>query len=175
MERAASFQGIPTGRLEPLQVVRYPLNGYFKHHYDWFSQDESNSAESCVGDYYCDQMGNRESTFFVYLTGEEEGVGGGETEFPYLEVPESINKKWCEFLDCDAGRIEKGVNESELNGGVRWKPKAGNAVFWENLDGDGRGIEEVLHAGLSVTGGTKIGMNIWTREQEIRVVEFCGM
>ena len=38
-------------------------------------------------------MGNRQSTFFVYLTGAVGGIVGGETEFPYLEVPEGIGKK----------------------------------------------------------------------------------
>ena len=63
MERVASFQCVPAGRLKPLQ---YPFNGYFIHHYDQSSQGELNSVESCVGGYYCDQIGIRESTFFMY-------------------------------------------------------------------------------------------------------------
>lgn len=42
----------------------------------------------------------------------------------------------------------------------------GSALFWRNLDEEGKGREDVLHAGLPAVGGEKVGLNIWT---EVRV------
>jgi prolyl 4-hydroxylase len=35
-------------------------------------------------------------------------------------------------------------------------------VFWVNTRKDGTGYPEVMHAGMPVESGTKIGMNIWS-------------
>jgi hypothetical protein len=45
---------------------------------------------------------------------------------------------------------------------VTFLPLSGNAVFWQNFDSAGRGYKETLHAGLPVTKGQKIGLNIWS-------------
>ena len=55
-------------------------------------------------------------------------------------------------MDCD----------QELSAGITFKPVMGNAIFWRNLDGDGKGLTSTLHAGLPVTEGMKTGLNIWT-------------
>ena len=46
-------------------------------------------------------------------------------------------------------------------------PIVGNAVFWWNLDPDGVGDDDTMHAGTPVINGTKIGLNIWTREKQM--------
>jgi prolyl 4-hydroxylase len=38
----------------------------------------------------------------------------------------------------------------------------GSALFWVNLDGEGEGRVDTLHAGLPALNGDKIGLNIWT-------------
>lgn len=153
-ERAARFQGISSEHLEPLQVVRYATNGFFKHHYDWLSQENGTyvAGIKCNGDPFCEKgMGDRESTFFVYLHAECEG---GETDFPRVEMGKNIDRElWCGFVDC-----------KNKENGVKFRPRAGNAIFWENLE-DGRGMMEVLHAGLPVAKGGKIGLNIWSRQR----------
>jgi hypothetical protein len=101
-------------------------------------------------------MGDRESTFFVYLQADCEG---GETDFPSLSILQNMDEGlWSEFVEYEGG-------------GVKFKPKAGNAIFWENLDESGKGLRDVLHAGLPVKEGSKIGLNIWTRQ---RVPGPCG-
>jgi prolyl 4-hydroxylase len=50
---------------------------------------------------------------------------------------------------------------------VTFRPIPGNAVFWQNLHGDGTGDRRTLHAGLPLTRGMKLGMNIWTRERRL--------
>jgi prolyl 4-hydroxylase len=126
--------------------VRYAPNGFFKHHYDWLSNNPS-----CSVDAFCERgMGDRESTFFVYLAADCEG---GETEFTALGMPPHLDEGlWARVLEWTEGSL-------------RWKPKAGAAVFWENLDERGDGLESVLHAGLPVKEGSKIGLNIWTRQR----------
>jgi prolyl 4-hydroxylase len=48
--------------------------------------------------------------------------------------------------------------------GVKFKPIRGNAVFWVNLDKDGKGDRRTVHAGLPIGEGEKIGLNIWPRK-----------
>ncbi|KAI0396901.1 hypothetical protein F5Y17DRAFT_417276 [Xylariaceae sp. FL0594] len=65
----------------------------------------------------------------------------------------------------DKGKIKK--TNSGLPArvkGVTFKAIPGNAVYWENFrpDGTGRGWQETWHAGLPVTKGTKVGLNIWS-------------
>lgn len=88
----------------------------------------------------------RASTFMVYLGDECEGGG---TEFPLLERREE--GRWCEFVECGSERE-----------GVSFRPRKGAAVFWGNFDEEGRGIRETVHAGLPVTRGVKVGLNIWS-------------
>jgi prolyl 4-hydroxylase len=48
-------------------------------------------------------------------------------------------------------------------------PKVGTAIFWFNLDTSGEVDRRTLHAGAPVSSGTKVGMNIWTRERNWRI------
>lgn len=82
----------------------------------------------------------------VYLADECEGGG---TEFPMLEKRK--HGRWCEFVDCESERE-----------GVAFRPRKGAAVFWMNFDEEGRGVRETVHAGLPVTLGSKVGLNIWS-------------
>lgn len=84
----------------------------------------------------------------VYLKGD---CAGGGTHFPRLPKPE--DKKWCEFIECGA---------DDNVAGVTFKPNKGAAVFWMNFDADGRGYKDTIHAGMPVTSGQKIGLNIWS-------------
>ena len=90
-----------------------------------------------------------------------ENIKGGGTEFPMVKMPKPTSAKgssrWCDFLVCREEGSEVGKDM-----GVTFRPVRGNAVFWENLGPDGRGYEETYHAGLPVTKGTKVGLNIWS-------------
>jgi prolyl 4-hydroxylase len=123
--------------------VRYSPGEQYHLHTDWFTSSSQASAE--VG-------GNRASSFFVYVTADE--VIGGGTSFPMLDAPSEENEEWCRWVNCD----------EEWEKGVTFRAVPGNAVFWENLDEKGKGLESVVHAGLPVEKGVKMGMNIWTRE-----------
>ena len=64
------------------------------------------------------------------------------------------DERWCAFLDCN------GSDE-----GVTFRAKTGNAVFWMNFDPEHRGYKESIHAGMPVTKGTKVALNIWSWHQ----------
>jgi prolyl 4-hydroxylase len=82
----------------------------------------------------------------------------------FTKVPRPKAPEWCDALVCqdDAG------NEVEM---VEVRPKVGTAIFWYNLDKNGVGDELTMHAGAPVINGTKIGLNIWTREKRWRNIE----
>lgn len=137
-DRARRFQG-PTisGPLESMKVVRYFREGKFSYHTDWFNEEAAKIRRR-----------NRQSSFFVYL---EANCTGGGTHFPHLTLTDDKGI-WCEFIDC----------EQDQDLGVTFKPIQGNAIFWQNLNRDGSGRDDVLHAGMPVIEGVKTGMNIWT-------------
>jgi prolyl 4-hydroxylase len=167
-DRARTFQGWrPNTFIEKLWSQRYGVGGHYTYHYDW-STAKKNSG--------------RVSSFMVYVDGQCEGGG---THFPRLEKPK--DKSWCSFIECDvqgaygslsssstADDNDDAENETlmtkpsrdrpqeDLNQGVIFKPIPGNAVYWENMRADGSGFAESWHAGLPVTKGEKIGLNIWS-------------
>lgn len=121
--------------------MQYGDRQNYHFHTDWFEAPERRTAE--VG-------GNRLTSFFVYVAAAN--LTGGGTNFPILDSPR--DERWCQYVDCD----------EPWDNGVTFRPVPGNAVFWQNLHEDGSGDPATLHAGLPVTSGTKLGMNIWTRE-----------
>ncbi|KAF2184310.1 hypothetical protein K469DRAFT_750925 [Zopfia rhizophila CBS 207.26] len=143
--RALAFQGydIPRTHLEPLQAVQYGIGENYRPHTDWFEAASQTTSEF---------GGNRMSSFFVYVAAED--ITGGGTQFPLLDAPK--DERWCGVVNCDAAWDE----------GVTFRPVPRNAVFWKNLKG-GKGDRRTLHAGLPVTSGSKLGMNIWTRERPL--------
>jgi len=143
-DRALAFQGyeVPRAHLEPLQLVRYAPGEHYSFHSDWFGNPTY--AMPSAG-------GNRATSFFAYLYVSEDMTGGG-TNFPMLAAKR--DPRWCGILDCD----------EEYENGVTFRAVEGSAVFWENLRADGTGDERVIHAGLPLVTGEKIGMNIWTRQ-----------
>ncbi|TPX13361.1 uncharacterized protein E0L32_006334 [Thyridium curvatum] len=151
-DRALAFQGFDVSRdhLEPLQLVKYAPGEHYHYHTDWFT-DVPRHANAALG-------GNRISSFFAYITApgnntkDEDRITGGGTNFPLLRAPH--DPRWCQWIDCD----------EEWEEGVSFRPVEGNAVYWENLLENGMGDQRVLHAGLPVITGSKIGMNIWTRQ-----------
>lgn len=149
-ERARKFQGWrPYTFIEKLWSQRYGVGGHYTYHYDW------STATPTSG---------RVSSFMVYL---EANCTGGGTHFPRLAKP--IGGEWCKFIECNNVEdllVEAASEDASLEDGVIFKPIASNAVFWENMRSDGTGYLESWHAGLPVTSGSKIGLNIWSWFQE---------
>jgi prolyl 4-hydroxylase len=132
--RALEFQGSPEDvYIERLWAQRYHPGGHYTHHQDWSGDLRTRGA-------------GRISTFMVYVDCDD--CEGGATQFPLLHAPNG--EAWADLLAHDA------------KDGVAFNPVAGNAIYWENFRPEGRGYDELLHAGLPVTRGTKVGLNIWS-------------
>ncbi|OLN91659.1 Prolyl 4-hydroxylase subunit alpha-3 [Colletotrichum chlorophyti] len=145
-ERARQFQGLSMApeHIEPIQLVKYGIGEQYHFHTDWFPPNSSEHGTVVKG-------GNRVSSFFTYVAVSEDIAGGG-TNFPRLRAPPG--RAWCEYVDCD----------EPWEAGVTFRPVEGNAVFWTNLVEGGEGDDRVLHAGLPIARGEKLGMNIWTKQ-----------
>jgi prolyl 4-hydroxylase len=133
--RALSLQGHTRSiSLEKLKVQKYGTGGHYSHHFDWMG----GRAEM-----------DRVSSFMVYV---EANCTGGGTEFPRLRSTAMVDGviNGCESSECVDGM------------GVTFQPRKLNAVFWENIAENREGFQETYHAGLPVTSGSKIGLNIWS-------------
>ncbi|KAI1812696.1 hypothetical protein GGS20DRAFT_556818 [Poronia punctata] len=145
--RARAFQGWRDDLwIERLRTQRYGPSQHYAHHFDWGSGARG---------------WGRVSSFMVWV--QADAVEGGGTEFPRLRR-EGSDERWCRWVECNQDEKKKKEEEEEEKSGVVFKPIPGNAVFWENFrpDGTGRGWQETWHAGLPVTRGTKVGLNIWS-------------
>ncbi|KAF5234220.1 hypothetical protein FANTH_12220 [Fusarium anthophilum] len=117
--------------IEQMKAQRYSVNGFFAWHEDYDGRMN---------------IGNRVSTFMVYLN--DDFTGGG-TNFPVIQRP--ADKRWCGVVECE---------DTEYPG-VTFKPIKGSAVFWENMYPNGSFHPDVRHASLPVTSGEKLGLNIF--------------
>ena len=145
-KRALAFQGwrrdVWVERLRT-QLYESP-SGHYSHHFDW--------SRSYAGGW------GRVSSFMAWIDDGQGSLEGGGTEFPLLEprLNDENRDNWCQLIECG-----ESIEEAEGKG-TTFKVKPGNAVYWENFMPDGRGYEETWHAGLPVTKGTKVGLNIWS-------------
>jgi prolyl 4-hydroxylase len=145
--KISKLYGISSSKTIVSNITRYKKGHYFREHFDWFDPARDTSL---------DESGNRLSSFFIYLLADCEG---GTTSFPKVKRPKA--PEWCSILKC---QDDKG-NEIET---VEVKATQGTAIFWHNFETSGKLDEMTLHAGTDVFNGTKIGLNIWTREKRFR-------
>ena len=151
--RARALQGWRSDLvLERLRTQRYVAPGaHYGHHFDWSAN---------AGGW------GRVSSFMGWVRASHD-LRGGSTEFPLLRA--QLDRRWCRFVECadqtagNGSAVDDGVASGERVG-VVFRPVPGNAVFWENFrpDGSGDGFDETWHAGLPVTQGEKVGLNIWS-------------
>lgn len=144
-ERARRFSGalLKPGRDEMgmPQLVRYTAGQRYNLHWDWYQ-----SLQTVKGDDGRTRKWNRAASFFAIL---EDDCEEGETWFPQVKPV------------TDGG--DNGVWRQHPDGGIAFRPIKGNAIFWVNLQENGKGDKRLKHAGLPVKGGRKTAMNIWPR------------
>ncbi|KAI0006439.1 hypothetical protein F4779DRAFT_632998 [Xylariaceae sp. FL0662B] len=136
----------------PPQLVRYTPGQRFNRHRDWYAEPRRSGKGKGKGRA---RGWNRVASFFAVL---EDGCTGGETWFPYVNVTGASGEGKGE------GEESRRWWRSHEEGGVAFKPVAGNALFWVNLFPNGTGDERTVHAGLPVEEGLKTAMNIWPRK-----------
>ncbi|KAI1493097.1 hypothetical protein F5X96DRAFT_689692 [Biscogniauxia mediterranea] len=128
----------------PPQLVRYVEGQRFNQHHDWYDRPQP-ARKGMLGK---GRSWNRLASFFATL---EDQCTGGETWFPRVTPTHA------------RGNMDHLWRTHE-EGGLAFKPIAGNAIFWVNLHPNGTGDERVIHAGLPVEKGQKTAMNIWPRK-----------
>ena len=148
--RARAFLGTVMRPDEPFstpQLVRYRPTQRYDLHTDFWPAHQLLADGS-------GRLYNRPASFFVFL---RDNCTEGETWFPAVEIEEGRESGF-------GGRVKRGRRDGEEGKGVRFRPVEGSAVFWVNIGADGKGDRRVVHAGLPVGEGEKIGMNIWPRK-----------
>ncbi|KAK8862264.1 prolyl 4-hydroxylase 6 [Apiospora arundinis] len=137
----------------PPQLVRYEEGQRFNIHHDWYETPQPPARGEM--DAWRGSGWNRIASFFAILEDECEG---GETWFPHVEPPTTIPSI------INGEHNELPIWRIHEEGGVAFRPVAGNALFWVNLHANGTGDRRTLHAGLPVEDGLKTAMNIWPRK-----------
>lgn len=143
MNRAAELQGFESAAMNiETQATRYEEGQEYTSHYDWGASNRRHTTIFAILEANCTNCG----TMFPLLKPHWE-----ETMFPFYKYNwDKKPERLCRYIECEEETLVV-------------KPVAGNAIFWRNLREDGTGDLKTLHAGLPVTKGTKVGMNIWTR------------
>ncbi|KAK1637322.1 hypothetical protein BDP81DRAFT_406222 [Colletotrichum phormii] len=156
--------------IERLRTQRYVEGGHYSYHFDWTANRGGWGRVSSMMAWVDARGGDESENEVPAGTGNGEGLVGGGTEFPLLEVGGLKREVWCKFVEYggrdagDGGDDEKKLGDDEQGKGTTFKPVPGNAVYWENFraDGSGAGYDETWHAGLPVKKGVKVGLNIWS-------------
>jgi prolyl 4-hydroxylase len=143
----------------PPQLVRYSSGQRFNVHHDWFENPQWAPDGSL-------KKWNRVASFFVIL---EDNCTEGETHFPYAK-PIVLPSPQGELMWQGEGAHKEEEDEAKPlwreheEGGLAFRPVAGNAIFWVNLHQNGTGDVRTNHAGLPLGKGRKTAMNIWPRQ-----------
>jgi len=150
----------------PAQLVRYRAGQRFNIHHDWYTMPRPAPASDGSA-----RKWNRVASFFAIL---QDNCTGGETHFPYIGgvAPPSPwgQQAWLGGIEGERerrsgadGEVQPLWREHE-DGGLAFRPVAGNAIFWVNLHANGTGDMRTRHAGLPLGDGLKTAMNIWPRQ-----------
>jgi prolyl 4-hydroxylase len=143
----------------PPQLVRYTSGQRFNVHHDWFEYPQWAPDGSM-------RKWNRVASFFAIL---EDNCTGGETHFPYAKPIVSPSPRGEVMWQGGVPRTQEETAAKPLwreheEGGLAFRPVAGNAIFWVNLHPNGTGDPRTNHAGLPLEKGLKTAMNIWPRQ-----------
>ncbi|KAF1959378.1 hypothetical protein CC80DRAFT_467903 [Byssothecium circinans] len=161
LSRARAFMGTTMLPHEPFslpQLVRYFPGQRYNLHTDFWPVHQRTRTTGPDG-VVRERKFNRPASFFVFL---RDACVGGETFFPGVDVDVDGDGDG-DGTDASGPKVSKGEKDG-VPMGVKFRPMTGNAIFWVNLDQQGRGDRRVVHAGLPVREGEKIGMNLWPRK-----------
>ncbi|KAH6854004.1 hypothetical protein B0I37DRAFT_20482 [Chaetomium sp. MPI-CAGE-AT-0009] len=162
LNRARTFLGTMMrdgwDEMGPPQLVRYSEGERFNVHHDWYDYPQWAPDGS-------HRKWNRVASFFAIL---EDTCTGGETHFPFAKPITSPSPNGEIMWRGGVAQTEEEQESRPLwreheDGGLAFRPVAGNAVFWVNLHANETGDPRTMHAGLPLESGRKTAMNIWPR------------
>jgi len=102
-------------------------------------------------DGYGKQASQRIATVLVYLSDVEEG---GETSFLFEGVGGTERIKTVDYKACDTG--------------IKYRPRAGDALLFWSMHPDGSKDKHSLHGGCPVVKGVKWTATKWIRDRCVR-------
>jgi prolyl 4-hydroxylase len=137
------FQGFESAAINiETQATRYLEGQGYSSHYDLGGPNLRHTTIIAFLEANCTNCGTK----FPLLSSHWD-----ETMFPFFKHDwDTKPERLCRYIECKSEALV--VN-----------PVARNAIFCRNLHQNGTGDLRTLHAGLPVTEGTKVGLNIWTR------------
>ncbi|KAG2450234.1 hypothetical protein HYH02_000331 [Chlamydomonas schloesseri] len=138
-QKIAAVTDIPRQNGEFWNVLNYKHTQHYDSHMDSFDPKE-----------YGQQYSQRIATVIVVLS--DEGLVGGETVFK-REGKANVDKPITNWTDCDA------------DGGLRYKPRAGDAVLFWSAYPDGQLDQHALHGSCPVVTGNKWVAVKWIRNK----------
>ncbi|EFJ51926.1 prolyl 4-hydroxylase [Volvox carteri f. nagariensis] len=138
-DKIAAVTLLPRTNGEFWNVLNYKHSQHYDSHMDSFDPKE-----------YGPQYSQRIATVIVVLS--DDGLMGGETVFK-REGKSSINKPISNWTDCDA------------DGGLKYKPRAGDAVLFWSARPDGQLDPHALHGSCPVVTGNKWVAVKWLRNK----------
>lgn len=136
-DKIAVVTGIPAGHGESFNVLKYEHGQHYDSHYDSFDEGS-----------YGKQFSQRIATVLVYLSDVEEG---GETSFLFEGVNGTQRIKTVDYKKCDTG--------------IKYKPRAGDALLFWSIHPDMSSDKHSLHGGCPVVKGTKWTATKWIRDK----------
>ena len=190
LARARAFLGTMLrdgwDEMGPVQLVRYRAGQRFNTHFDWYDVPRWANDNS-------PRTWNRVASFFAILQDNCTGGETHFPHVKGIAAPSSFGEKMWDgrgAMDDGIGEEDSAAAEGKAegdeeaavpqlqpqsklllpfwreheDGGLAFRPVAGNAVFWVNLFPNGTGDERTLHAGLPLGEGLKTAMNIWPRQ-----------
>ena len=163
LARARNFMGTMMrdgwDDMGPPQLVRYSAGQRFNIHHDWYDVPLWATDGTT-------RRWNRVASFFAIL---DDNCTGGETHFPYIDGIVSPSPRqepaWVgSWINAKGDEDLRPLWRRHEDGGLAFRPVAGNAMFWVNLHPNGTGDTRTMHAGLPLGEGRKTAMNIWPRQ-----------
>ena len=121
-DKIAVMTGVPAGHGEAFNVLRYENGQHYDSHYDSFDEEG-----------YGKQSSQRIATVLVYLSDVEEG---GETSFLFEGVGGTERIRTVDYKKCDTG--------------IKYKPRAGDALLFWSIHPDMTRDKHSLHGGCPV-------------------------
>ena len=77
-------------------------------------------------------------------------------------------RSWTAMINLNEPRAGGETDFPHL--GLRFAPKTGRLIVWDNMDRQGRPNPKTLHAGLPVTAGAKHVITLWFRQEPWRLL-----
>lgn len=89
----------------------------------------------------------------------------GQDKYKYISNVDKGNRTWTFMVFLN--EVEEGGETHMCKIDINFRPKTGQALIWNNLNTDGTGNNNTLHAGKPVVKGSKYIITKWFRQKSL--------